>query len=146
MEDLMDRRTLTAPCGIDCFNCQVFQANLTERTRDAIATALGRDPASIACSGCRAGGCTLFPGACATRSCTQERHVEFCSDCSEFPCARLMPVADGATRYPHNLKLYNLCRIRAVGLDRWAEESKEIRRLYFEGKLVPGEGPVEKKA
>jgi len=67
-----------------------------------------------------------------------------CSDCPDFPCDRLAPALDGADRYPHNLKLFNLCRIRAVGLERWAcEEAAGIRRRYYEGAFIPGRGPVD---
>ena len=31
------------------------------------------------------------------------------------PCALLAPTADGAGRYPHNMKVYNLCRIKKRG-------------------------------
>ncbi|MCP3686197.1 MAG: hypothetical protein GY861_26420, partial [bacterium] len=35
-------------------------------------------------------------------------------DCDDFPCHFLAPVADGASKYPHNMKLYNLSVFRAM--------------------------------
>ena len=134
---------LTAPCGLDCFNCELLQANLTDDKRAAFASALHCSPADVACGGCRAaGGCKLMEGPCPTRACVMERGLSFCSQCDDFPCARLMPARDGADRYPHNIKLYNLCRIQAVGLQRWAEEEAEqVRRRYYHGRFRPGHGP-----
>ncbi len=69
--------------------------------------------------------------------------MNFCFECSDFPCPKLQPAADGADKYPHNMKLYNLCRMKAIGVEKWAEEeAAEIRQLYFKGKFIPGSGPV----
>ena len=44
------------------------------------------------------------------------------------------------------VKLFNLCRIKAVGLSQWAaKEAQLIRQRYFSGKFIPGSGPVEKR-
>jgi hypothetical protein len=41
------------------------------------------------------------------------------------------------------MKMYNLCRIKKVGLDPWIEEAGEIRKKYFKGKFVVGKGQVD---
>ncbi len=80
---------------------------------------------------------------CETYHCATGKGVEFCFECGDFPCPKLQPVREGADNYPHNFKLYNLCRIKRIGVERWAEEeSAEIRRKYYTGKFVPGNGPV----
>jgi hypothetical protein len=39
------------------------------------------------------------------------------------------------------MKLYNLCRIKKIGLDTWVEEEAEqIRKKYFTGRFVVGSG------
>jgi hypothetical protein len=64
-----------------------------------------------------------------------------CCDCDDFPCAFLAPVADLAGLRPHNIKVYNLCRIKKVGLDLWIEkEAGQIRKNYFTGKFTVGKG------
>lgn len=134
---------LTAPCGLDCFDCELLEGNLTDELRAAYAARFGRPASEVGCRGCRIeGGCKLLDVPCPTRACVTEHELSFCSQCDDFPCARLMPARDGADRYPHNIKLYNLCRIQAVGLHRWAEdEAKEIRDRYFHGRFRPGHGP-----
>ncbi|MFC2141844.1 hypothetical protein ACFLR7_02805 [Acidobacteriota bacterium] len=52
---------------------------------------------------------------------------------------------DGSERYPHNYKLFNLCRMKTVGVEKWAEEeAKLIRQRYYLGKFIPGSGPILK--
>ena len=128
--------TLTAPCGIDCFNCELLEANLTDDLRASVA---GRAPAArprrSGCQGCRTQGCPIFAEACPTRACVAERGIfVLLAVRSISACGRLLPSPQALGRFPHNMKLYNLCRIQAVGLHRWAEEEAAgIRRLYFRG-------------
>ena len=140
--DRTDLFTLTAPCGLDCWNCDLYAPNLTEARRGALAARFHKAPDELGCQGCRVeGGCKLLDTPCPTRACVVEQGLSFCSQCDDFPCARLMPSRDGAD-YPHNIKLYNLCRIQAVGFQRWAdEEAKAVRERYFRGKFLPGHGP-----
>jgi len=135
---------LTAPCGLDCFNCVLFAENIVEEVRAAVAARTGLAPEEVPCRGCipQNGHCPWMR-TCETFQCTLEHGVRFCFECPDFPCARLQPAADRADTYPHNLKLYNLCRIRGIGLERWAgQEAASIRARYFGGKLVVGAGPV----
>jgi hypothetical protein len=41
------------------------------------------------------------------------------------------------------MKVYNLCRIKKVGLERWFEEAGKIRKKYFTGKFVVGRGQAD---
>lgn len=138
----MDKHTLTAPCGIDCFNCHAHENNVTDEYRKEMAQRLGLPPDEVACKGCKPeqGRCR-FTQNCATWACTQEKSVEFCYECNDFPCDLLAPTAQGV-RYPHNMKVYNLCRIKQLGLDAWAKEAADIRKRYYEGQFVIGRGPV----
>ena len=142
--DISEKRKLTAPCGLDCFNCDIYEANLTDEMAEFIHTKLGVPKESIACKGCRQQDGKHFhlpSEGCATLNCAKDKGVEFCCDCEEFPCSLLAPLADEAQRYPHNFKLFNLCRIRKVGIDRWIEEeAAEIRKKYFTHKFRVGLG------
>jgi len=138
----MDYFELTAPCGIDCFNCELFGENITPEMQKRIAAYRNQPPETVRCLGCRESGCLIIPGECATKSCIASKKIDFCYQCDEFPCNRLHPCFDKSEKFPQNFKLFNLCRIRAVGLERWAEEEAgEIRRRFFAGKLEIGNGP-----
>jgi hypothetical protein len=41
------------------------------------------------------------------------------------------------------MKVYHLCRIKNVGLERWIEEAWRIRKKYFTGKFVVGRGQAD---
>lgn len=141
---MKDKKGLTAPCGLDCFNCELYEDNLTTDFAEFIHSKIGIPKEDIVCKGCRQQDGKhyhILSGGCATLNCIKLRRLELCCDCDDFPCALLAPIADKAAQYPHNLKLYNLCRIKKVGIDRWAEkEAGEIRQKYFKGTFVVGKG------
>jgi len=144
--DAEKKRTLTAPCGLDCFNCEIYEANITEEMKEQFATKIKKEPEDVPCMGCREEkGCRHLGQACETLECILDKGLKFCFECEKFPCVKLQPSREGADMFPHNFKLFNLCRIKAVGIDRWAEEEASIiRKRYFFGKFVPGSGPVLK--
>lgn len=136
---------LTAPCGIDCANCDLFAANGKRDVWEKAAQRLGKKTEEMACPGCRENkGCILHAD-CATYACVMERGVTFCSDCADFPCRKLMPLAEGASFYPHNMKLYNLGRIKRLGAEAFLAEAVKNRSLYYTGKFVIGAGPQERE-
>lgn len=139
---MMNKQILTAPCGLDCFNCPVQEENITDEYREQVSQRLGLPQDVVACKGCKPeqGRCR-FTQDCATWACTREKGVELCSECDDFPCSLLAPTEQGA-KYPHNMKVYNLCRIKLIGLDAWIEEAAGIRKCYYEGEFVIGRGPT----
>jgi len=140
---MKDKKALTAPCGIDCFNCEIHESNLSNEVAQTLQGKYGWPKEEIACKGCRQqdGKHVHIPQGCSTLDCVKARGVAFCGDCADFPCALLAPVADLAAIRPHNLKVYNLGRIKKIGLERWiAEEAGQIRKKYFTGKFVMGKG------
>ena len=141
---MIDYFHLTAPCGLDCFNCDFFKGNISAETIEKISQLRRMKKKDVPCSGCRDEmGCKYQGGTCETLTCVMTRKLSFCFECKDFPCMKLMPAADGANKFPHNFKLFNLSRMKRIGLKRWAvEESKEIRERYFEGEFVVGQGPV----
>ncbi len=141
---MKDMKAVTAPCGLDCFNCPVFEENITQEMKTQMAAQLHMEADKVPCKGCRAQkGCRLHYTGCATLDCVTAKGVEFCFECDEFPCPKLQPAVDGAQYYPHNMKVYHLCRIKAVGVAQWAAaEAAGIRERYYKGKFVPGAGPA----
>jgi len=140
------KRALTAPCGLDCFNCDIHEDNLTEDFARMMSDKTGVPVEAMACKGCRRqdGAHWHLPSeGCATFTCAKEKGVDLCCECEEFPCPLLAPMADGAARYPHNMKLYNLCRIRKIGIEKWIEEAGQIRKKYFTGQFIVGKGQVQ---
>ena len=141
----MDKKALTSPCGLDCFNCPSHEDNITEEYKNQVSEFLKIPPEETPCKGCRdeKGHCRFVKGQCATWICALEKGVTYCHECSDFPCKLLMPTLHGA-QFPHNMKVYNLCRMKLIGIDKWIEEVAGIRRLYYDGKFEVGKGPVLK--
>ena len=142
---MKNKKELTAPCGLDCFNCELYEDNMTAELSGQISARMGMAAEEISCKGCRVQDAKHFhlPQGCATLDCVKARGIDLCCQCTEFPCLYLAPTADQAGRYPHNMKVYNLCRIKKVGLEKWAdEEAGQIRTKYFKGKFVVGKGQV----
>ncbi len=136
----MDYRRMTAPCGLDCFNCSVYLAKDNERLRAAVARNLNIPVERVACRGCREENGTIgFLGMtepCNVYRCIQKKGLDFCCDCPDFPCGHLHPYADKAAERPHNTKVFNLCLIKKMGLEAWAEtKAKSVRDTYFRGQL-----------
>ena len=143
---MVDKKALTAPCGLDCFNCEIYEENLTSDFAQLIHDKLGIPKHEIPCKGCRqqdGNHYHLPPEGCATLDCAKAKGVDFCCNCDDFPCPLLAPIADNAARFPHNMKVYNLCRIKKVGLERWIEEAAQIRKRYFTDTFIVGKGQAD---
>ncbi|NMB84656.1 MAG: hypothetical protein A4E44_01627 [Methanosaeta sp. PtaB.Bin018] len=142
----MDLKELTAPCGLDCFNCPFYLANDDEEIRRQVALRVQEFglPLSyekiyekVACKGCRKrGGVPPFgTEPCKVFRCISSKGIESCADCSDFPCDNLHPYAEHASVLPHNIKVFNLALIRKIGVERWAKEkAKSVRETYFGAK------------
>ncbi len=74
------------------------------------------------CHGCRNEQCKLFKN-CGIRPCHQEKHVDFCFQCDEFPCAK--------TNFDESLyKAWVLIneKIRKTGLEQYYEKTRNRPR------------------
>jgi hypothetical protein len=140
---MMDYLKMTAPCGLDCFNCHFFLAREDQEAMNTVEklSEEHNTPVEVMlCNGCRAhdGQIPLHKHVfgethrCAAYECAKEKGVDFCGDCEQFPCDNLHPYADMAGDLPHNIKVFNLCLINRMGLEKWAEsKASEVRKTYF---------------
>ena len=137
-------KKVVAPCGIDCFNCELYESNITEEFINGLVARINIPKELLICKGCIEGNiCTLLKlkgKSCKTVDCVRGKGVNYCFECDTFPCESLMPLADGAQKFPHNIKLYNLCQMKKLGVEAWAKEAASIRKTYFNKKLEIGEG------
>ncbi len=136
---MKDVRELTAPCGLDCFNCVCYLANDNEDIRKQVMSSSQVSYEDATCKGCRKEN-GVIPIRCAyghtepckAFRCVSAKGIESCADCTDFPCDNLHPYADHATVLPHNTKVFNLALIRKMGLEEWAnKKAKSVRETYF---------------
>jgi hypothetical protein len=78
--------------------------------------------ASENCQGCRKESCKLFKG-CGVRSCHQQKNIDFCFQCEEFPCDKTNFDMDLKKRW---IQLNG--RIREIGIEKYFAETKEKPR------------------
>ena len=129
---------MTAPCGLDCFNCPMYLANENQELRAKISKNMEIPIEKAVCRGCRDEGGTIasvgMAEPCNVYKCIQKKGIQFCSDCNDFPCDHLHPYADKASQRPHNTKVFNLCLIKKMGLQSWAKDkAKSVKNTYFKG-------------
>jgi hypothetical protein len=135
----VDYFQMTAPCGLDCFNCPLYRANEDPLLKIAIAKKLNIPTAKADCQGCRGENgdppCHAMSGPCQVYRCIAQKELDFCYECEDFPCDHLHPYADKAADVPHNTKVFNLCLIKKMGLEKWAKEkAKQVKDTYFKEK------------
>ena len=135
----MDFRHMTAPCGLDCFNCPMFLASSNEEVRNAVAKELEIAPNEVQCKGCRNHDGLIahqkMNKSCRIFECARQRKHHFCSDCDDFPCDFLHPTSDEPAMMPCNIQVFNLSLIKKMGVDKWAQyKAKKSRQKYYENK------------
>lgn len=74
------------------------------------------------CQGCRKQECPLFKD-CGVRPCVQQKQLDFCYQCEEFPCDR---TNFDPGLYKGWVKLNE--KIREIGVEPFAEQSKQRPR------------------
>ena len=75
------------------------------------------------CKGCR-GGCGNPD--CGIRKCAQDRQIELCPSCADYPCGH---ITDLAKRYPNLIS--DGKRQQEIGLDKWIQEQDERFKAGF---------------
>ncbi len=135
------REGLVAKCGLDCSICELYLSRENQELFDYLVS-LGIPQNNLPCPGCNhnKGKCSFMIEQCETFKCSEDRDLRYCFECEDFPCEKLQPIADGADKYPHNLKLFNLSVIKSQGIDYFLENSRSIKDKYFKSKFFLGKG------
>jgi hypothetical protein len=143
-------KTRIAPCGLHCGKCFAFSEGDICRLSKDLKTNLGDfdayaerfvnlldEPLFLKypefketlnylstgkCKGCRKEKCALFKS-CNVRACSESKQVDFCFQCSEFPCNN--------TGFDENLKkrweLINI-KMKECGVEAYYNEIKDKPR------------------
>jgi len=74
------------------------------------------------CRGCRFGGGWSWWPDCPVRDCVTQKGLDFCYQCSEFPCIKLK-TEPLLARKKEMIEINN--QIKALGIERWAQLLKE---------------------
>ena len=139
-----------APCGLHCGKCFAFVDGEVQEHSKKLKSALGNfagyaerfveildEPLFMKypsfeeflnlltisnCKGCREEKCKLFKN-CGVRPCSEEKGVDFCFQCSEFPCDN--------TNFDHNLysRYVGINKyMKKIGVEDFYKEIKDLQR------------------
>jgi hypothetical protein len=121
-----------SPCGLYCGVCRI--RNATEANDLAYLKRLARiyarrfpeiasaSPEDLLCDGCLSDRRWLFCQECSIRDCAQQKGLEGCHACDEFPCAFIdeFPMPAG-----QKVILRSVPYRREHGTERWARAEEE---------------------
>ncbi len=139
-----------APCGLHCGQCFAFKDGKIKKHSEELKKALGNFDAyaqrfaelldkpvfkkypdfkemlefftTVECSGCRNEKCKLFKN-CMVRDCYIEKKVDFCCQCSEFPCNRT-----GFDEHLYKRFVEINTKIKSIGIEQYYAEIKDKPR------------------
>jgi hypothetical protein len=116
-------KKLAAVCGLYCKACSLFIATTEDPARlKMMAERFKLSEEAVKCYGCRSAKRGPYCEICKMSACAAERGLDFCIECSEYPCDDLKQFQSAM---PHRIGLWdNLKRIRAIGYERWLKETE----------------------
>ena len=116
---------LDSYCGLYCGACFIMTAyrqNRNDCLPDEWVSPI--HDKEIKCYGCKSKFVFENCRGCRIRTCAQAKNVEFCNECSEFPCEKI-----------NNLKKYNLAHldvainsleiIKTIGKEEWLKQQEK---------------------
>jgi len=111
-----------AYCGLYCGACGVLIANERDKL-EQLAKAWEVEPEKLECHGCKSETSSSFCVSCNIRSCAESKEIDFCFQCEQFPCTRLVEFKNDKYTH-HSIILRNLAFIRDKGVGEWLEEQR----------------------
>jgi hypothetical protein len=121
----MNNPELIAPCGIYCGVCPQLIAykNNNDRLKEKLSASFGIKPEEIVCEGCTSETPFLFCVSCGIKSCVQEKEIESCAECDNFPCDKIenFPVKKFVEKITWDVNYR-----RQHGKDSWISKTIEI--------------------
>ena len=115
-------RALQGRCGLFCGDCKIYIAystnNLSAQRRIAseFAPEQGKAlaPEQVKCLGCKGNMSSVWRNNCKIRLCAEDRGVEFCYQCLDYPCEAIEKFFG---KHPEARE--NLRTISKIGPDAW---------------------------
>lgn len=112
-------KKLAAVCGLFCPSCTFYIGSMEEPRRlEALAQRSGAPVAMFECHGCRSDKRNVFcEKYCKMTGCAAEKGIDFCGECSEYPCDDLRMFR---SQMPHRAELWESQeQIKRDGYEAW---------------------------
>lgn len=101
---------MIAVCGLDCSKCDILEASTNPEVAQKIADWFRKEKnidvkvEDIRCMGCRGDRTKHWSPDCwILQCCVDKKRLEFCSECGDFPCEKLIEWSKGDKRYEEAL-------------------------------------------
>lgn len=118
------RKELAAPCGLYCGVCGIYIAHRdkNDKFKERLATVYNVPVEQIRCQGCLSDDVFVYCQVCPIKSCTEEKGLEGCHQCDDFPCSLIddFPLPVGK-----KVILRSIPAWRELGTRRWMEEEEK---------------------
>lgn len=117
-------KELAAVCGLLCSACSIYIGTMEDPERlEQLAKRHGGSVEDLVCHGCRSDKLGVQCRSCHFIACAAEKHIDFCGECSDFPCEKL---AEFQSAMPHRAELWDAHkRIAEAGFETWYKEATE---------------------
>lgn len=123
--ELTPDKTLVSVCGLFCISCGIYTSTQENNTENLhrIADRTKIPFADIKCNGCRSETLTAYCKNCHMRKCAAEKGIDFCGECTDYPCQELK---EFQSQMPHRAELWkSQQRIKEIGWEKWYLEMAE---------------------
>jgi len=119
-------KNLVAACGLYCGSCGIYLATQENNTEKLLqyAIVLNQSFGETLCDGCKSDRKSAHcDRKCLFVTCTQNKGIEFCGTCREYPCKDLI---EFQLKMPHRIEiLESQNRLKEIGWEQWLIEMKE---------------------
>jgi hypothetical protein len=99
-------KEMIAVCGLECHKCDILQATSDPKVAQEIADWFKKERnedmklEGIRCLGCKGDRAKHWSPDCwILRCCVDQKGLEYCYECGEFPCEKLTDWSKGSKRY-----------------------------------------------
>ena len=107
-----------------CSVCSILAAikNNDQALKEGLASFFDTSPENMVCEGCMSEKPFQFARTCSVRACAQEKRLEGCHQCSDFPCnnIRNFPLEPARDKI-----LESIPRWKELGTERWVAEQEK---------------------
>ncbi|MFX1388950.1 MAG: DUF3795 domain-containing protein [Promethearchaeota archaeon] len=119
------RFQLDSYCGLYCGACFIMNAYKQKRTdclpKEWVSSLEDKE---IKCYGCKSELVFENCQGCQIRKCAQSKDLEFCNDCSLFPCEKIK-IFEKMNLKHHNVAIRYFNTIKEAGVQEWLKQQKE---------------------
>lgn len=110
-------------CGLYCGGCEVLIANQKGFVEEK-AKEWNMDPNDLICNGCKSDTVATFCQTCGMKVCAEEKGIEFCFQCSDYPC-KMVSDFKNDDRPHHSIIFHNLGLIKELGIKQWMQDQEK---------------------